>query len=178
MDWASIFSSTVIIPILTVIVTAVAGYIGYRMNKVSKTAMAKNAMAEMEKKNGIRNQVMDLIQKNVRSAVESNMQLADSMKQAGHKLDQDEIKALNNSAKQMIMFNLPLELTNSDGVLCEIIGGPDKLDSIIDTMMEQAVYEIKLKKLQVRPSNELPQTLQDAIAEANKPKITLKPKKK
>ena len=112
MDWGSIFSSTVIIPILTVIVTAVAGYIGYRMNKVSKTAMAKNAMAEMEKKNGIRNQVMDLIQKNVRSAVESNMQLADSMKQAGHKLDQEEIKALADRARvyipQRVAYYAPL----------------------------------------------------------------------
>ncbi len=177
MDWASIFSSTVLVPILTIIVTAVGSYVAYRMNKVSKTAMAKNAMEEMEKKNGIRNQLMDLIKKNVQAAVESNMQLADTMKQAGHKLDQDEIKALNNSAKQMIMNNLPLELTNSDGILCEIIGGPDKLDSIIDTMMEQSVYEIKLKKMQVKPS-QMPQTLQDYIAENNRPKVNVKSKKK
>lgn len=175
MDWASIFSSTVLIPILTVIVTAVAGYVGYRMNKVSKAAMAKNAMAEMTEKNSVRNQLMDLIQKNVRAAVESNMQLADSMKQGGHELDREEVKMLNNSAKQMIMNNLPLELTNSDGVLCEIIGGPDKLDSIIDTMMEQAVYEIKLKKLQ-STSSEIPQTVQDYIVRTQKSKVTKKKK--
>jgi len=178
MDWNSIFSSGVITPILGAIVTVIVGYLGWRLNKVSKAAMAKNVMAEMEKKNGIRNQVMDLISKNVKSAVESNMQLADSMKQAGHSLDQDEIKALNNSAKQMVLNNLPLELTNSDGVLCEIIGGVDKLNSIIDTMMEQYVYEIKLAKLQQKPDT-ISQSLQDYINEkSNKPKVTIKPTKK
>ena len=101
----------------------------------------------MSKKNTIRNELLVTLSEVVKAAVASNMELSDQMKQNGHKLTDDEIRELNGTVMRLVMNTLPPSLTNDDGVLLEIIGGKDKLESIIKSMMEKYVYEYKIDKL-------------------------------
>ena len=106
----------------------------------------KNAMSDLEKETAVRKKLLDTIESCVEAAVGSNMQLADSMKEDGNSLTEEQIAKLNKNVKTLVYSSLPSSLTEEDGTLMKIIGGPDKLEALIDAMMEKYVYEYKIKK--------------------------------
>lgn len=149
MDWANILSAIgehIIIPIIIALGTAILLVLKTSFDKIAKSVVAKNELSDMEKKTNIRKELIATIAVEVEAAVGSNMQLADKMKESGQKLTDEQIKSLNNSAKQLVINALPPSLTEENGVLLEIIGGKDRLEAIIDAMMEKSVYEYKVKK--------------------------------
>lgn len=135
------------VPVLCAIGAAVVMVVKYYADKIAKSVVAKNELSAMSKKNTIRNELLVTLSEVVKAAVASNMELSDQMKQNGHKLTDDEIRELNGTVMRLVMNTLPPSLTNDDGVLLEIIGGKDKLESIIKSMMEKYVYEYKIDKL-------------------------------
>lgn len=143
--WSSILNN-IFTPVFVVIGGAVVIYVKHFADKFAKILIAKNEIAEMEKQSTVRKDLLEVIATTVESAVASNMQLANSMKRSGTKLTEDQIMELNNSAKSLIMNALPQGLTEEGGVLLDIIGGRDKLNAIIDSMMEKYVYEYKIKE--------------------------------
>lgn len=149
MDWNMFMGGVwdhIFIPILIAIGAAMLYVIKHYADKISKSIVAKNELAAMEKENTARKEILNTLSTMVESAVASNMQLADAMKKNGAKLNEDQIAELNRSAKQLVINTLPPSLTNEGGVLLEIIGGREKLDAIIQSMMEKYVYEYKIRQ--------------------------------
>lgn len=134
-----------VIPFIALIGGAIILLIKQQVDRAVKSFVAKNEIANMEKKNAIRLQLTKTIEEHVEAAVASNMQLADEMKKSGQKLEEYQIMQLNESAKTLVLNSLPPSLTEEDGVLLEIIGGRDRLDAIISSMMEKYVYQYKAK---------------------------------
>lgn len=152
--WYSFFSSlmdNLLTPVLAVLGGALVYILKHWLDKVSKSIIAKNELEELEKTNSIRQDLLKTISEQVDAAVGANMQLADKMKESGHTLSDEQISELNNNAKELVMNALPPSLSEKDGVLLEMIGGPERLDKIIDTFMENSVYQWKLKKTQTKP---------------------------
>ena len=140
-------------PILAVLGVALVFIFKNRFDKISKSIVAKNEIAEMKNKNTIRKELMEIIASNVEAAVASNMQIAAAMKSGGRKLTDADVKTLNESAKTLIMNSLPDSLTKEGEPLNDIIGGTTKLHTIIDALMEKYVYEYKVKQL-TPPTND------------------------
>lgn len=113
-------------------------------NKITKSFEAKNELEQMEKINNMKTSLMQQIGVVVKASVASNMQIAKKMKEQGGKLSDEQIAELNNSAKKLTMDSLPESLTKEGGSLNSIIGGNNRLDNIIDGMLEQYVYEYKI----------------------------------
>lgn len=147
-DWNILIGSildNIAVPIIIAIGGAVLVVVKHYADKVAKSVIAKNEISAMEKQGSVRKSLLETLGTIVEAAVASNMQLADTMKRDGTKLTQDQIVELNLSATQLIYNSLPPSLTNEDGVLLEIIGGTDKLNAVIKSMMEKYVYEYKLR---------------------------------
>lgn len=117
------------------------------ISRIVKSIEAKNDLDSMVKLNEMKSLLLKEIGIAVDSAVGSNMQIADKMKEMNenHKLTDEQVKELGDTAKKLIMDSLPDTLTKEDGSLMNIIGGSDKLNSIIDGMLEKYVYEYKLR---------------------------------
>lgn len=148
MDWNIVIGGIwdhILIPVLIAIGVGIAAAAKYYADKISKSVVARNELASMEKENTVRKDLLTTLSTTVEAAVASNMQLANVMKKNGNKLTDDQISELNRSAKQLVLNTLPPSLTEEGGVLLEIIGGRDRLDAIISSMMEKYVYEYKIK---------------------------------
>ena len=146
MGWnemMSTISSTILIPLILAVGSAVLLIGKSYVNRISKSIVAKNELEQLEKINEVRSKIIADIDTIVKAAVGSNMQLAHTMKQNGHKLSEDESKALRNTAIKLIMSSLPPSVTDEGGVMLNIIGGKDRLNSLIEAMMEKYVYEYK-----------------------------------
>lgn len=143
MFWSYVLDH-IFVPIMIVIGASVVIVVKHYADKIAKSIVAKNEISSMSKENTVRNELIKTLDEMVKAAVASNMELAKKLKENGRKLTDDEIEELNNTVITLVMNSLPPSLTNDDGVLLEIIGGRDKLDAIIRSMMEKYVYEYKI----------------------------------
>lgn len=134
----------VILPIIIAFGAAILIICKHFFDKISKSIVAKNEISEMQKQVSIRNELMNTIQEAVKTAVASNMQTANAMKSGGRKLDEDQIKELNDNAMKLIIGYLPPSLTEEGGLLLEYIGSREKLDNMIYAMIEKTVYDYKI----------------------------------
>lgn len=136
--------------ILEPLVLTCVGWLSVYITKCIKRYMdgieAKNELNNMNKVNEMRSSLLKEIELNVRAAVGSNMQIANKMKSHGKKLTNEQINELQKTVKTLVMDSLPESLTTEDGVLLKIIGGKNRLDIIINNMLETAVYEYKNNK--------------------------------
>lgn len=171
MFWSYVLDH-IFVPVMIVIGAALVIVVKHYADKIAKSIVAKNEISSMTKENTARKELIETLNSIVESAVASNMQLAEKMKEDGQKLSQEQIDELNNVCKTLVMNSLPLSLTEENGILLEVIGGQEKLDAIISSMMEKHVYEYKVKK----SNKALPQNnLQTPILEEA---IEIKPKRK
>ena len=144
-DIMNAFADKIIIPIIAILGTAIVVILQKFADRVAKSIELKHQLEDIEKEAAIRERIVGIIAQCVESAVGSNMQLADSMKTDG-KLTTEQVKQLQDSAKKRIWDTLPYTLTREDSALYQIIGGREKIDALIDTMIEQYVYEFKSRK--------------------------------
>ena len=133
------------VPILIAIGGGLAVIAGKWIEKIGDSITVKNEIESIEKRTKARKDILDSLAPMVESAVASNMQLADTMRQRNGKLTEEDAAELNKSAQNLIMHTLPSSLTEDDGVLLEIIGGREQLEAAIKVMIEKYVYEYKLK---------------------------------
>lgn len=143
MFWSYVLDH-IFVPVMIVIGTALVIVVKHYADKIAKSIVAKNEISSMSKENTVRNELIKTLDEMVKAAVASNMDLSKKLKENGRKLTDNEIMELNNTVTTLVMNSLPPSLTNDDGVLLEIIGGRDKLDAIIRSMMEKYVYEYKI----------------------------------
>lgn len=151
MDFYTFMSAVfehITVPIIILIGGAIIAVLKPYANKITNSLTMKNEMESLEKMTKAKSNLMEQLDKLVESAVASNMQLADKMKENGHKLTEDEIAELNRSAKDLVVSSLPIEVLDHEGDLYKLIGGDEKLDKMIMSLMEKHVYIYKLQKIQ------------------------------
>lgn len=136
------------VPIIILVGGVIIAVLKPYAKKITTSMTTKNEMEYLEKMTAAKSNLMDQLDKLVESAVASNMQLAEKMKENGHKLTEDEISELNRSAKDIVVSSLPIEVLDPEGDLYKLIGGDDKLDKMIMSLMEKHVYAYKLQKIQ------------------------------
>lgn len=135
------------VPVFGAIGAAMAFVISKWGNKIGDSVIIKNEIESIEKRTKARKEILDALKPSVEAAVASNMQLVNAMKKKNGKLSEDDITTLNASAKELIYNTLPESLTSDNGELLKIIGGRKQLDAAIEVMIEQYVYEYKLKSV-------------------------------
>ena len=133
------------IPILIAFGGAISLFIGKWADKIGNSIMIKNEIDSIEKRSKARKEILDALRPTVEAAVASNMQLANTMRERNGKLTDTDIAELNKSAKELVINTLPESLTSENGELLKILGGKEQLDAAIKVMIEQYVYEYKLK---------------------------------
>ena len=140
-------------PILIAIGGAIALLINKWADKIGNSVTVKNEIESIEKRMKTRKDILDTLAPTVEAAVASNMQLANTVKERNGKLSEEDVLMLNESAKKLVFNTLPKSLTEEDGVLLDIIGGPEQLDAAITVMIERYVYEYKLKMASTSKEN-------------------------
>lgn len=150
----SIISKTIVdnilLPLLIVIGSSLIMIVKSYVKKVTDSMIAKNEVASLNNITSIKNHILAEIGTIVQAAVFSNMSIADAMKADGSKLSDEQITMLQDSARQLIYQALPVTLTDESGSLMKIVGGKDKLDAIINSLLEHAVIEAKSKICQIK----------------------------
>lgn len=118
------------------------------IKRITVSIEAKNELEQLKQTNEIKSQLLKEIESMTKSAVASNMQRADAIKRCNpdHKLTDDEASILANDARDLVISSLPDSLTKEGSALLSIIGGADKLQTIINGFIEKHVYEYKANK--------------------------------
>ena len=144
MDSYTIFQTIIdnlAVPILLAIGGGLAVIATKWTEKIGNSITVKNEIDSIQKRMKARKDILDTLEPTVKSAVASNMSLAKKLKETNGRLTEEDISQLNKSAKDLVMSTLPDSLTQDEGVLLDIIGGRDQLESAIDVMIEKYVYE-------------------------------------
>lgn len=154
-DWQAIITGitdNILLPIITIIGSTVLLVLRSYIKRLTTSIVAKNEAEVLEKKFNVKTHMVAELQLIVESAVASNMQLANKLKENGRKLEEEDIVKLNESARRLIMAALPSTDadTEGEGSFLNVMGGQESLDALIDSLMEKYVYEYKLR--QVDPS--------------------------
>ena len=135
------------VPIIVIIAGALIAIFQPKINKIVQKHLAKEDMKELNEENTIRKDLLELIDRQVKSAVAANMSLANYIRRENNgDIPDEEGKKLAENAKQLVMNSLPVSLTDKDGNLNKILGGTDRLEAIIETSLKKYVYEYKFKQ--------------------------------
>jgi len=149
----SIIVNNVLAPLLLVVGSTVLVVVKKYADKVVNSIVSKNDTETLERVTSTRSQILEEIDFVVDGAVASNMQLAEELKSQKKKLTPEDVKLLNRTAIQLIYDSLPDSLTNENGTLSKIIGGKERLTSIIDGLIEKHVNDQKIEKEAARHGN-------------------------
>lgn len=147
-QWISALFDNIAVPLIVAIGGVVVYLFKSFADRITKSIIAKNEAASLEKVFSVKSYVIQQISTIVDAAVASNMQIVDDMKKAGQKLTDDQIAQLQQSVKELVINSLPGSLTEESGSMIQIIGGQDKLYALIDALLEKSVYEWKIRKYQ------------------------------
>jgi len=150
MDWKLILNNiweAIGIPVV-VSILGILSYIGTKIVKQIKGIIAaKVELVAISSENQIRQQVYGILDSTVEAAVASNMQLAKKLKERNNgKLEMDDITELQNSCKRLVEQSLPSSLLNENSSTLEILGGKEKINSMISTLIEKHVFGYHNKK--------------------------------
>lgn len=155
----NIFINNIVTPLIVAIVGIGVTIITIMGNRFVKNVEAKTALTKAMKKDSARIDAIKYIETTVEAAVAANMQMANKMKASGHKLTPEESRLLNERARRTIYASLPPEFDDG-GVLLALIGNREKLDNIIDNLIEKYVYEYKIK---LNQPNNLKEVIQNSM---------------
>lgn len=151
MDWNMFMNSVfehITVPIIILVGGVILAVLKPYAKKITASLTMKNEMESLEKMTQAKSNFIEQLDKLVESAVAANMQLAETMKANGHKLTDEQIQELNQSAKDLVMSSLPIDTLDPEGDLYKLIGGEEKLDKMITSLMEKHVYAYKLLRAQ------------------------------
>lgn len=157
MDFSEIMNvlvQSVLIPIILIMGSGLIAIVKSYASKITNSIIERNKMEMLDYVTSTKNNVLEEMETIVQAAVLSNMQIADKMKEGGKKLAEEQINQLNEAADQMIYKALPSSLTDENGTLLKLIGGKERLDSIIDGMVEKSVIEGKAKLIASKNNRE------------------------
>lgn len=142
--WKAVVDN-ILLPIVVVIGASLITIVKSYAKKITDSIIAKNDIVTLDNITSIKNNLLSEIGTIVQAAVFTNMTLAENLKAGGKKLAEEEVTILQDSAKQLIYQSLPVGLTDENGSMLKIIGGKEKLDTIIGGLLEHAVVDAKSK---------------------------------
>lgn len=142
----STIMSSLVIPIILAFCGGIVYLVKKYVDRITTSIEAKNEIEKVTTTNKLKQQLLDEIEKVVNTAVATNMPKADKYKEGGNKLTEDQIKELNESARNLALAMLPNSITEENGFLLGVIGTKEKLNVLIDSYIEKATYDYKLKK--------------------------------
>lgn len=147
-DALQLILENIAVPIIGAIGTALVIIVKQLGDRIVKSVIDKNSADEIEKAFKIQNLLMEKLDMIVKSAVASNMQIADDIKCSGKGISEQQAEVLRNSARDIIMKSLPTGITVGDNKqnVIDILGGEQRVNIMIDSLMEKYVYEYKLQK--------------------------------
>lgn len=159
-DMMSNLVNNILLPLILSLGSAILVTGKNYVKRIVKSIEAKNDLESLTKLNEMKSLLMNEIGTIVEAAVGSNMQLADKMKSQNedHKLTEEQVTELGTAAKDLVMRALPASLTDENGSLLNIIGGKDRLDAIIEGLLEKSVYDYKIKSADSKAKTETKQT--------------------
>lgn len=136
-------TENLLIPIFLIIAGVVIYFVKTKGDKIIKSIELRNEMSLIDNRMNVRNHLIDIIDKTVKAAVGANMSYAKTLKENNDTKtltveQQDDLKHL---AFKMVYATFPPSLKNEDGILLDIIGSQEILDSLIESLIEKYVYE-------------------------------------
>lgn len=139
---------TILGPAIIACIGAVVALGNKYIKQYLKKLDVKHELENMTRENEIKNGIMAEIKSIVVSVVGANMRIADDLKSANSDkmLTNEQSAEIKENVKKLVMASLPDSLTDDDGVLLDVMGGKERLDIIIDSMIEKCVYDYKIKK--------------------------------
>lgn len=145
------FFNTILIPAILAgsayLITLIKKYIKIYADNLEVKFELDNLAKTTEIKNILLNEIRTI----VGEVVGSNMHIADDIKESnGGHLTDEQSSEIHKTAKDIVIASLPQSLTEQDGVLYNLIGGSERLDIIIDNMISKAVYDYKIKKVEIK----------------------------
>lgn len=129
-----------LVPLLMLIASTVMILLQRVANNVVKYLEAKIELNRTDSEAELRKKLTETIAIHVKAAVANCMSTAEEMKNGG-KLNEDQIKELNDKVYALVMESIPSSFITEGNVLLDTLGGKDVLHSIIKNLMEQYVYE-------------------------------------
>lgn len=130
--------SDLILPVISIIIVVILNRLSTRANKVLESADDKNRKEAISAVTNITSQAMLQLDTVVSSAVAYTMRLADAYKADDTpKLTDEEIKELNDQARELAYKMLPIEILA--GSLTTILGGEEAIRTMIDSSIEKQI---------------------------------------
>lgn len=145
-EFIKVVTDNILTPAILIIASAVIIIVKNYAKKISDSIVTKNEIDALEKTQAAKEKILKEVASAVEAAVGSNMQTANDIKASGNKLTDEQSDELKNNAKKIALASLPTSITDEDGSLMKIIGGKEKLDTIIDSYIEKYVYEYQVKE--------------------------------
>lgn len=145
------FFNTILIPAIIAGAAYLLTLIKKYANRYVNSLEVKHELENLAKTAEIKTIILNEIRTIVGEVVGSNMQIADAAKKdnGGHLTDEQSMK-IHKTVKDVVMVSLPQSLTEKDGVLLNVVGGSERLEVIIDNMISKAVYDYKIKKVEIK----------------------------
>lgn len=142
--WADMILNNLTVPAIIIVLGIGLKILQHYADKFVEIFTTRQKTESMEKIASVREKLVMELDKNTEAAVASNMDMVDKMKAAGHKLTEEQIQQVNDSAKLIIHKSLPTDIGGMTAA--DILGGEDVLNSMINSLMEKYVLEYKIKR--------------------------------
>ncbi|MDE7346511.1 MAG: hypothetical protein K2N48_07200 [Muribaculaceae bacterium] len=142
--WKQVLVGNLMVPFVVIIFGIFLGVAKHYADKLVAIFTERHKVESVEKIARARESLVKELDTNVQAAVASNMDMADKMKAAGHKLTDEEILQINSSAKEIVFRTLPQEISGMTP--SEILGGDTVTNALINSLMEKHVLEYKIKR--------------------------------
>lgn len=142
--WTDMILNNLTVPAIVIVLGIGLKILQHYADKFVELFTTRQKTESMEKIAVVREKLVTELDKNTEAAVASNMDMVDKMKAAGHKLTEEQIKQVNDSAKTIIFKSLPADIGGMTAA--DILGGDEVLNSMIDSLMEKHVLNYKIKR--------------------------------
>ena len=136
MSELNIIMEYFIIPLLIILFGSAIIIVKSYVDRYSAMIVAKNQIELI-------NITTDTLEKIVSASVSSTMRMANKMKRSKRKLTPEQALRLNKAAKKLINNTLPNGLLPNGMNAKELLGGDHGYNSIIDSLIEKSVIEVK-----------------------------------
>lgn len=150
MDAATIIqviADNLLVPVIAAIGGAIIVICNKYTDKLSKSIVKKNNIDQIGKEIENKTKLVEQITAMAKTAVQSNMQLADKMKATGNGLTEEQAMELKESAKTFVLNSLPMNISASgEDTLLSYFGSQENLEALITSLIEKAVYEDKIER--------------------------------
>jgi len=137
--------NTILAPLLIIVGSTILVVVKSYADKITNSIVSKNETEALHSVTQTKVNLLDELDTVVDAAVASNMQFAEELRAKHEKLTAEEARQLKKSAEQLIYNSLPPSLLDPNGALSKVVGGREKLESLVEGLIEKHVFQQKLE---------------------------------